>query len=166
MIVSQVLSSNFLIRATWESKKHSQQGGLRTTKFDNTRRIWFSGFGGISKHMKRIPDFWSNGRHQLHKQLGRTAKNGVTWTILNATQVQFHSVVKNTQDFYCEVGQKARVFCVIWQKTTQTRISWFRKKWKNDEFPKTSSWKVQWLNSQTKPRVNNIICKWQQPSQQ
>ena len=32
VIVSQILSSNFLIRATWETNEHCQPGGIRATK--------------------------------------------------------------------------------------------------------------------------------------
>ena len=89
-------------------------------KKNNGRSIWYSSFGEIVKHMKRTREFWANGRHQLLKQLSRTAKNGATWTILNVIQV--HLVVMNTQDHYCELGEnshlalEAGVFCVIWQK--------------------------------------------------
>ena len=70
--------------------------------------------------MKRTREFWANGRHQLLKQLSRTAKNSATFTILNVIQV--HLVVMNTQDHYCELWEnshltlEAGVFCVIWQK--------------------------------------------------
>ena len=37
--VSQVLSSNFLIRATWETNEHCQHGGLGPKKRDYSRPI-------------------------------------------------------------------------------------------------------------------------------
>ena len=106
--------------------------GFGPTKCDIVRLFWYSSLGENVKHMKRTLNFLSNGRHQLLKKLSRTAEYGTTWTILKAIPV--NSVVMNTQDLYCEAGKnshlalKVRVFCVIWQKRTQTRISWFRKK--------------------------------------
>ena len=98
-VIKQFPSSNFFIRPTWETKERC----LGPTKCDNARLIWLSSLGGIGKRMKRNPAFWSNGRHQLLKQLSRMAENGATLTILNAIWVQ--SVVMNIQDLYCGVGK-------------------------------------------------------------
>ena len=95
----------------------ASNGGLGSAKRNNARTIWYSSFEETIKHMKRTPISGLLGDPQILAKSCKTTKNGATRTPLNAIQV--YSVVLDTQDLYCELGEnshlalEAGVFCVI-----------------------------------------------------
>ena len=95
----------------------ASNGSSESTKRNNARTIWYSGFEEIIKHMRRTPISGLLGDPKILAKLCKTTKNCAARTLLNAIPVHF--VVNEHPTSPLRSGKKfpprpkTRWFCVF-----------------------------------------------------